>query len=168
MPCDHLCHFLDIKKKDCKKLFLLNFKMLPDFFHCPGAKQTHNKISLLMCWALLLAQTEQRKHGNVCPEAETHHRHKATNRGWGGGRRREGHLCLSATPGALRGAETAHMSPQPQSLELSLILMVSRLFHVTSHLGTVIRPRRVGPARSLCSPALHQPEETWADPGFQW
>lgn len=57
-------------KKKKKTQFLLSLKMLPGFFHCPGAIQTHNKINLLMCWVLSLAQTEQRKHRNLCPEAE--------------------------------------------------------------------------------------------------
>lgn len=108
-----------------------------------------------MCWALLSAQTEPRKHRNLCPEAE-----KLTTgtelliEGKGGGCGERTHLCLSAPPWALRGAETAHVSLQPRILELFLIVMASQLFRVISHLGTAIKPSAgsPGPARSLGSP----------------
>lgn len=53
-----LCHviifviFRILKKKKSlakKKFSLLSLKMLPGFFHSPGAIKTHNKIILLMC-----------------------------------------------------------------------------------------------------------------------
>lgn len=54
--------------------------MLPGFFHCTGAIQPHNKINLLICWALSLAQIEQKKHANFMHRGcKTHH--KATDRG---------------------------------------------------------------------------------------
>ena len=35
--------------------------MLPGFFHCPGAIKPHNKIIVVMCRVLSLAQIQQRE-----------------------------------------------------------------------------------------------------------
>ena len=54
--------------------------MLPGFFHCPGAIETHNKINLLMCWVLSLAYIQKGWKLYAQRQKNSAHRHKTTDR----------------------------------------------------------------------------------------
>lgn len=117
-----------------------------------------------MCWALLLAQTEQRKHGNLCPEAEkltTDTKLLIERRGRGGGENVVYAYLHRPRPSEVQRKHTRPLAPKPGAVSHTHGFPIISC-HFSPGNSHQTSTESLEPARSLCSSALHQ--ETWTDP----